>query len=63
MYLQIMKVHRSTFEQDLKEKEKYFLKLSGEERLRLMRIVSERMHNSGVSNPLAGSKVRVIRLK
>jgi hypothetical protein len=56
-----MRVRRNTFEQDLKEKEEAFLKLTGEERLRMMRKVSDRMRNLKDPPQLEGSRVRVVR--
>jgi hypothetical protein len=52
---------KTTFEQDLKEKDEFFLQLSGEERLRMMRTVSERMRKPGMNYQLEGAKVTVKR--
>ena len=57
-----VKVRKSTFDEDLMLKEDAFLKLTGLERLRLMRKVMDRMRKPGVDYSLRGSKVRVIRL-
>jgi hypothetical protein len=57
-----MKVRKTTFEEDLKVKEEYFLKLTGEERLRLMRQINDRLRKPGVNYELSNKRVRVIRL-
>ncbi len=44
-----MRVRKTTFEEELKEKEDAFLKLTGEERLRMMRIVNERFRKPGIN--------------
>lgn len=56
-----MRVRKTTFEEDLKEKEEAFLQLTGEERLRLMRKVAERMKQPGIDHRLRGSRLRIIR--
>ena len=56
-----MRVIKKTFGQDLKEKEEAFLKLSGEERLRMVCKVNDRLRQSGKKYELAGSRVTVIR--
>ena len=57
-----MRVRKTTPEEELKEKEEAFLKLTGEERLRMMRIVGERFRKSGVNYELKNKVVRVVRL-
>jgi hypothetical protein len=56
-----MKVRKSTFERDLLEKEAAFLKLTGVERLKLMRAVSERLRKPGVNYQVEGTEVRIRR--
>jgi len=56
-----MKVRKTTFEEDLKEKEEAFLKLTGEERLRLMRKIVERMKQTGIDYQLKGTRLRIVR--
>lgn len=56
-----MKVRRSTFEQDLKEKEEAFLKLSGEDRLRWLVKITDRLRDPDAPAKLERSKVRIIR--
>lgn len=56
-----MKVRRSTFEQDLKEKEEAFLKLTGEERLCWLVKINDRFRDPNAPAKLEGSRVRVIR--
>jgi hypothetical protein len=57
-----MHVRKTTIEEDLKEKEAAFLKLTGEERLRMMRIVSERFRKPGINYELRNKQVRILRL-
>jgi hypothetical protein len=57
-----MRVHKTTFEENLKQKEEAFLRLTGPERLKLMRMVSEREHKSEVNYELRSQKVRIQRL-
>jgi len=57
-----MKVRKTTFEEDLKEKEEYFLKLTGEERLKMMRQINERTRKPNKNYELSNKRVRVIRL-
>ena len=54
---------KKTFEQDLKEKDEFFLQLSRVERLRMMRTVSERMRKPGANYQLEGAKVTVKRIR
>jgi len=57
-----MKVRKTTFEEDLKEKEEHFLKLTGEERLKMMRQINERSRKPNINYELSNKRVRVIRL-
>jgi len=57
-----MRVRKTTFEEELKEKEDAFLKLTGEERLRMMRIVNERFRKPGINYELRNKPVRIVRL-
>jgi hypothetical protein len=57
-----MQVRKSSFKKDLEEKEAAFLRLTGEERIRLMRIVAERSRKPGVDYELRNKRVKVIRL-
>ncbi len=57
-----MKVRKLTIEQEQQEKEEYFLSLSGEERLRMMRILNDRLRKPGVNYELRNKKVKVTRL-
>ena len=57
-----MRVRKTTFEQDLKEKEESFLQLTGEERIKIMRSISERLRKPGVNYELRDKKVRFKRL-
>ncbi|MBL7845416.1 MAG: hypothetical protein KF846_05125 [Cyclobacteriaceae bacterium] len=57
-----MKVRKLTIEQEEQEKEEYFRSLSGEERLRMMRILNDRLRKPGVNYELRNKKVKVIRL-
>lgn len=43
-----MRVRKTTPEEELREKEEPFLKLTGEERLQMMRIVADRYRKPGV---------------
>lgn len=56
-----MKVQKTTFEEDLHLIEEAFQKLTGEERLRLMRKIAERTRQPGINYRLKGSSVRIIR--
>jgi hypothetical protein len=58
-YLCYMRVRKTSFEIDLKEKEEAFLALTGEERIRMMRLVAERTRRPGVSYTWKGQKVNV----
>lgn len=57
-----MKVRKLTIEQDQQEKEEYFRSLSGEERLRMMRILNDRLRKPGVNYELRNQKVKVTRI-
>ncbi|MCK6617757.1 MAG: hypothetical protein L6Q51_08935 [Cyclobacteriaceae bacterium] len=57
-----MKVRKLPIEQDQHEKEEYFRRLSGEERLRMMRILNDRLRKPGINYELRNKKVRVTRL-
>jgi hypothetical protein len=57
-----MKVRKLTIEQDQQEKEEYFRSLSGEERLRMMRILNDRLRKPGVNYELRNKKVKVTRI-
>ncbi|MBX2945258.1 MAG: hypothetical protein KF725_05450 [Cyclobacteriaceae bacterium] len=57
-----MKVRKLTIEQEQQEKEEYFRSLSGEERLRMMRILNDRLRKPGVDYELRNKKVKVTRL-
>lgn len=57
-----MKVRKLTIEQEEQEKEEYFRSLSGEERLRMMRILNDRLRKPGVNYELRNKKVKVTRL-
>jgi hypothetical protein len=57
-----MHVRKTTFEQDLMDKEEACLKLTGEERIKMMRIVSERLRKPGVNYELKNQKVHIKRL-
>jgi hypothetical protein len=57
-----MRVRKTTVEEELREKEEAFLRLTGEERLRMMRIVGERFRNPEINYELKNKQVRVIRL-
>lgn len=57
-----MKVRKLTIEQEQQEKEEYFRSLSGEERLRMMRILNDRLRKPGVNYELRNKKVKVTRL-
>ncbi|MBX2963656.1 MAG: hypothetical protein KF687_14180 [Cyclobacteriaceae bacterium] len=57
-----MKVRKLTIEQEQQEKEEYFRSLSGEERLRMMRILNDRIRKPGVNYELRNKKVKVTRL-
>jgi hypothetical protein len=56
-----MRVRKTTFEEDLKEKESAFLGLSGEARLEMMRQVSERMRNPNMNYAIKGLRVKLVR--
>lgn len=57
-----MKVRKLTIEQEQQEKEEYFRSLSGEQRLRMMRILNDRLRKPGINYELRNKKVRVTRL-
>jgi hypothetical protein len=57
-----MRVHKTTFEKDLKEKEEAFLKLTGEERLCMMKTINERFRKSEINYELRNKQVRIVRL-
>jgi hypothetical protein len=57
-----MRVRKTTPEEELREKEESFLKLTGEERLRMMRIVADRYRKPGINYELRNKSVRVVRL-
>ncbi|QOI98682.1 MAG: hypothetical protein HRU69_14855 [Flammeovirgaceae bacterium] len=57
-----MKVRKLTIEQDQQEKEEYFRSLSGEERLKMMRILNDRLRKPGINYELRNKKIRVTRL-
>ncbi len=57
-----MKVRKLTIEQEQQEKEEYFRSLSGEERLRMMRILNDRLRKPGVNYELRNKKVKVTRI-
>jgi len=57
-----MRVRKTTFKEELKEKEEAFLKLTGEERLRMTRIVNERFRKRGINYELRNKQVRIVRL-
>lgn len=57
-----MKVRKLTIEQDQQEKEEYFRSLSGEERLKMMRILNDRLRKPGVNYELRNKKVKVTRI-
>jgi hypothetical protein len=56
-----MRVRKTTVEEELREKEDAFLKLTGEERLRMMRIVGERFRNPEINYELRNKRVRLVR--
>lgn len=56
-----MRVRKTTFEKDLQEKEAAFLKLTGEQRLQMMRKVADRMRDPNVNYELKGLRVKVVR--
>jgi hypothetical protein len=56
------KVRRTTPEEEQKEKEDAFLKLTGEERIQMMRIVAERSRKQGVNYELRNKPVYIVRL-
>jgi hypothetical protein len=56
-----MKVKKTTPEEELKEKEAYFLKLSAEARLRMMREVNDRTRKRYLNYELRNKRVMVIR--
>jgi hypothetical protein len=56
-----MKVVKTTFEQELKEKEETFLGFTGEERLRIMRMINDRTRVKGIDYELKNKRVKVIR--
>jgi hypothetical protein len=58
-YICYMQVRKTTFEKDLEEKEKAFLALSGEERIRLVRLVNDRTRKAGINYELKNQKVIV----
>ena len=60
--MKVMKVRKLTIEQDQLEKEAYFRSLSGEQRLRMMRILNDRLRKPGINYELRNKKVRVTRL-
>lgn len=49
-------------QQEQQEKEEYFRSLSGEERLRMMRILNDRLRKPGVNYELRNKKVKVTRI-
>jgi hypothetical protein len=57
-----MRVRKMSIEEELKEKEEAFLKLTGEERLRMTRIVNERFRKPGFNYELRNKQVKVVRL-
>lgn len=57
-----MKVRKLTIQQEQQEKEEYFRSLSGEERLRIMRILNDRLRKPGVNYELRNKKVKVTRI-
>lgn len=57
-----MRVRKTTFEEELKKKEEAFLKLTGEERLQMMRMINERTRKPGINYELRNKRVRVVRL-
>ncbi|HRJ29050.1 MAG TPA: hypothetical protein PLV21_09640 [Cyclobacteriaceae bacterium] len=57
-----MKVRKLTMQQEQQEKEEYFRSLSGEERLRMMRILNDRLRKPGVNYELRNKKVKVTRI-
>lgn len=57
-----MKVRKLPIEQSQQEKEEYFRSLSGEQRLRMMRIVNDCLRKPGIKYELRNKKVRVTRL-
>lgn len=57
-----MRVRKTSVEKELREKEEAFLKLTGEERLRMMRIVGERFRNPEINYELRNKSVRLVRL-
>jgi hypothetical protein len=56
-----MRVRKTTFEKDLQEKESAFLKLTGEQRLQMMRKVADRMRDPNVNYELKDLRVKVVR--
>jgi hypothetical protein len=56
------KVRKTTPEEEQKEKEDAFLKLTGEERIQMMRIVAERSRKQGVNYELRNKPVYIVRL-
>lgn len=57
-----MKVRKLTIQQEQQEKEEYFRSLSGEERLRMMRTLNDRLRKPGVNYELRNKKVKVTRI-
>ena len=56
------KVVKTTFEQEQREKDEAFLKLTPYERMERMLNVRKKMRKPGVDYSLKGKKVKVIRL-
>jgi hypothetical protein len=56
-----MRVQKTTPEKEQKEKEWYFRSLTGEERLRMTRIINDRFRKPGVNYELRNLKVRITR--
>jgi hypothetical protein len=58
----MVKVVKTTFEEEQREKDEAFLKLTPEERMDRARKVRERMKKPGINYKLEGLRVKVSRL-
>jgi hypothetical protein len=58
-----VKVKKTTFEEEQKEKDEAFLKLTPHQRLAIAYQVRERMKKAGVDYSFAGKKVKITRGK
>ncbi|HEU5290590.1 MAG TPA: hypothetical protein VFU05_08120 [Cyclobacteriaceae bacterium] len=58
-----MRVRKTTPEQEQREKEEYFRSLTGEERLRITRIINDRFRKRGINYELQKMKVQITRGK